>query len=513
MKLSIIIAVYNQEELIKRAIESIPEDCEIIVVDDGSTDRTVEVVKQYKQVKLIENGKNLGVGLTRNAGLDNATGEYVGFLDSDDYFYTDKIKEVMEHLDGINDVVFYNMKLNNGTIINLTISGFRNNCGMNKFMRREFIKDLRFPDRQHGEDWIFTKDLANLKGKIKFTGILAYHYNYPRENSLCWLYEKGMLKDRPRNIKVKATGIWQKIGLSDREYNKVWKRGEVFFIDEERYNELINENKWGEPLIRLASEDKDYKFSVVIPNRNNEQWLEKCIGSVLKQTYKNYEIMFVDDMSEDNSVEVAKKLIGNQGKVIELEQRRLNGGSRNVGILEASGDYIVFLDSDDWLADENVLKDFNSELNGEEVMFVNLTQSWKGLESTSWKSNYKNKYEAMASKHGGACMKVIRTDFAKKHLFNEGTLMEDRNHHSRICYYMKDWIYYDRYAIVHNRDNPNSVTTTRDKIWWGTSKWRNLADAKMLLEEVKLGNEIEAIRVMETRIEEIERRINTDEQN
>ena len=84
---SVIIPVYNQEDLIKRCIESIPSGVEIIVVDDKSTDNTREVVKQYKNVKLICNEENKGVGYTYNRGLDEATGDYIVRIDSDDYFF------------------------------------------------------------------------------------------------------------------------------------------------------------------------------------------------------------------------------------------------------------------------------------------------------------------------------------------------------------------------------------------------------------------------------------------
>ena len=185
---------------------------------------------------------------------------------------------------------------------------------------------------------------------------------------------------------------------------------------------------------------QDYKFSIIIPNYNYSEWLEKCIGSVLNQTYKNYEIIFVDDMSTDNSVEIAKKLLRKEDKLIQLKTKRLNGGARNEGIIEAESDYTVFLDSDDWLIDNKVLEEYNNKLLGEDLMFVGVQRVKNGRSEKAWGvEGFKDKYEAMASGCSGACFKVVRTDLLKRCLFNEGTLMEDRNHHSRVCYYMKSF--------------------------------------------------------------------------
>lgn len=340
-----------------------------------------------------------------------------------------------------------------------------------------------------------------------------YNFNFkpPKSN---WSEEMAKGKSSYELILVKATSKWQEKNVVDNEIGRVRKQGEEFYITPERFKQLSGDNSYNEVFVKRinARTSKKNKFSIIMPNRNNGKLLKKSIGSILEQSYTNYEIIFVDDMSEDKSVEIAKKLIDKKGKVIELPQRRLNGGARNVGILKAKGDYIVFLDSDDWFADKDVLKDYNKELNNEDVMFVDLLQDVNGILGVSHISNYKTKYDAMASLHGGACMKIIKTDFAKKHLFNEGTLMEDRNHHSRICYYMEKWKYYKRFGAVYNKNNPNSTTNVRDNILWGTSKWRNYADALSLLEEIKLGNDKRAIEIMNHRIIGIESNLKRNDQ-
>ena len=92
-------------------------------------------------------------------------------------------------------------------------------------------------------------------------------------------------------------------------------------------------------------------FRIIVPNYNYEHTIKKCLDSILNQTYTNYEIVFVDDMSTDNSVTIATQMLGKQHKVIQLKQKRYNGGARNEAYLHLSDDvdYIYYIDSDDWL--------------------------------------------------------------------------------------------------------------------------------------------------------------------
>ena len=95
MKISVIIAAYNSETTIGRTLESIfrqsrPAD-EIIVVDDGSTDRTAEIIRGFDGVKYLFQ-QNQGPAAARNNGVKSACGEFISFLDSDDYWETDHLK-------------------------------------------------------------------------------------------------------------------------------------------------------------------------------------------------------------------------------------------------------------------------------------------------------------------------------------------------------------------------------------------------------------------------------------
>jgi len=191
MKVSVVIPVYNQESLIERAIRSIPlrDDIEIIVVDDGSTDDTwnklvtIGIELNDPNFIVLHNRKNMGVGYTVNRGLDIADGEYIVLLGSDDYFYTDEFLKAMEQLDG-TDLVYFDLKVNDGSIFKLTEESKRNLCGSTKFMRKEFVGDTRNPDIRQGEDWFFYEELLKKNPTERFTNLLVKHYNFPRKGSL-----------------------------------------------------------------------------------------------------------------------------------------------------------------------------------------------------------------------------------------------------------------------------------------------------------------------------------------
>lgn len=199
MKLTVIVPVWNQEKLLQRALESIPQrdDIEILIINDGSTDKTLEIAEAFQKtrpnVRIITNEKNLGLGATKNVGYDNALGDYINQLDSDDYFYTDAYNKAIDQLDG-TDMVYMDLKINNGNVWRVTDETKHLWCGGTlRFIRREFLGESRCPEVKAGEDWFLNEELQKKPHTDKFTGIVAYHYNFPRKDSLCDLRNRGLL--------------------------------------------------------------------------------------------------------------------------------------------------------------------------------------------------------------------------------------------------------------------------------------------------------------------------------
>lgn len=206
MKVSVIIPVYNQEELIIRCLDSIPkrDDIEIIVVNDGSTDKTLESLyayrKKYPKLQIISYKVNHGVSYARNKAIDKAVGKYIIFIDSDDYIITDVFNDIVDNDLDFVDIVFYNMIDNEGNEYVVNKYRTMNRVGAFKFILRKFIGDTRFKvGVQRGEDAIFHEALMCKAPTFKCTEKLMYHYNYPRKGSLTDIYQRSC-EDDIKNI-------------------------------------------------------------------------------------------------------------------------------------------------------------------------------------------------------------------------------------------------------------------------------------------------------------------------
>ena len=97
-------------------------------------------------------------------------------------------------------------------------------------------------------------------------------------------------------------------------------------------------------------------ISIIIPVYNVEKWLNKCIDSILVQSYKNFEIILVNDGSTDKSGDICDKYSkeDNRIKVFHNKNKGLSY-SRNFGVKNSNGKYVMFVDSDDFISDINII--------------------------------------------------------------------------------------------------------------------------------------------------------------
>ena len=324
-----------------------------------------------------------------------------------------------------------------------------------------------------------------------------------------------------------------KIGIDKNTYQIIKNDGNeyIYLYDNEKYKDLLKFNlhcidykycnyvdinltdydiecikkcKPSDKGWNILPERIGYKIGIIVPNYNYEHTIEQCLNSILTQTYKNYEIIFVDDMSTDKSIEIAKRLLKPPHKVIELKQKRYNGGARNEAYLHLSDDvdYVYYIDSDDWLNDDKVLEKINNKLQTRpDVLFVGMAQCKDDIVSTCFIPQYKDKYEAFSG-WSGSCGKVIKKSLATRQecLYNEGTLKEDKNQHCKICFYMNNFGLLKEPIYVWNRQNSKSVTTIRDNILWGTSTIRHYADTLQLALTLK-GKDSKIDELMEQRVQ------------
>lgn len=187
------------------------------------------------------------------------------------------------------------------------------------------------------------------------------------------------------------------------------------------------------------------KVSVIIPIYGVEKYISDCLNSVMKQSYTNdIECILINDCTKDQSIEIAKNLIENyDGNInFKIYEHSVNGGlsaARNTGILEAKGDYLYFLDSDDYITPDciKVLAETAQKFPKAQIVQAGAEATTKGFEYLSLKSTKLKEYTEdkryikremlMAHYPPTAWNKLIKRDWLLKHnlFFKEGLLHED----------------------------------------------------------------------------------------
>lgn len=213
--LSIIMPIYNQPELVVRALDSIPvrDDIEVICIDDCSTDNTYSVLQNYVNnstldIKLLHNDKNRGIGFTTNRGIDLAQGKWITDLDNDDYLLTDNYNKLIDMLYKLDDYDWVWLGNNVERDENEIWYGEDRLAMWTYIAKRSFVGDNRFPlGRFHDADGIYTNELKSKNPKMFNSRICAYHYNWPRVGSVGWIGTHGGTKinDMHRDNKL-STG-------------------------------------------------------------------------------------------------------------------------------------------------------------------------------------------------------------------------------------------------------------------------------------------------------------------
>lgn len=204
-KISVLMPVYNQEDLLLRALDSIPtgNDIEVIILNDGSTDDSFAIADRWRtrnkdkfySVAVINSDENKGVAAAMNRLFDMATGEYIVSLSSDDYYITD-FEEFRPLLDGKNDLIYFDLEVNDGSVWSVNETSKKELVGAVKFIRRKFLGDIRVPGRKYKEDLPFSNALYDKNPKEVFTGVVLKKYNWPHEGSLSWQATQDYENDR-----------------------------------------------------------------------------------------------------------------------------------------------------------------------------------------------------------------------------------------------------------------------------------------------------------------------------
>ena len=198
---SIIVPVYNASKFIDKCINSILNQSykhlELLLINDGSKDNSLEILKKYeksnKKIIKVFSHDNRGVAFTKNRGIDLAKGDYITFVDSDDYVDSDYIESLLNGI-GNNDIIVSGYKKFNDKKVLFDLKPRKNDifyiykysATLGKLYKASFIKDnkIYYPiNYQIGEDMFFTMDALSKTNKIVSIPYSGYNY-YENLNSL-----------------------------------------------------------------------------------------------------------------------------------------------------------------------------------------------------------------------------------------------------------------------------------------------------------------------------------------
>jgi glycosyltransferase involved in cell wall biosynthesis len=307
---SVLVPVYQGERYLADALDSIfaqgYEPLEVIVVDDGSTDRSAEIARSYPVRYLRQ--ENAGIAAARNAAIDAAEGEIVAFLDADDVWLPGGLEKRVSHLLSHPDVSYVVSRME----VFLEAGNDRP-----PWIQQDFLDE---PQNGLLQTFVARRDVFDRVG--------PFDTQFAISEDMDWF---ARAKDR---------------GVRCDMLDEVCARYRL-------HGESTTHRQGGSvmpTLLRalrgsIARRRDAPRVSVIIPVYNGERYLTQAIESVLAQTSPPFEVIVVDDGSTDGSASVAERYAP-RVKVHSQPNAGI-GATRNRGVALAQGELIAFLDADD----------------------------------------------------------------------------------------------------------------------------------------------------------------------
>mgnify|MGYP004508460713 FL=1 len=232
------------------------------------------------------------------------------------------------------------------------------------------------------------------------------------------------------------------------------------------------------------------RFSIILPVYNVEKYLEECVKSILSQTFNDYEIILVDDGSADSSPLICDRLAKSDKRIRVIHKK--NGGAadcRNVGLDNAGGEYVIFIDSDDFVLSENFLNDIDKALfeNTDMVLYKyckyfddtkHMAECTFSYENAIKEKDYSDKILSLVKSDaffGMAWIRAIKRSFLTDNQisFETGLTGEDMDWNYKLMIKAAEIGLIDTPYIAY-RQRSNSVTSSY--------KEKNLADFVYIVE-------------------------------
>lgn len=506
-KVSIIMPSLNVGPFIRECIDSAVNqtltDIEILCVDAGSTDGTAEILQEYaakdSRVHFIHSDVR-SYGYQMNLGLDAATGEYIGILETDDWTEPNQFEKMYEAAKaqdadlvksnyywyytkgGVRNEPFENLKkcryetvfcpLEDRALFNVTPSIWSG------IYRRQMLLDnnIRFNETPGAsfQDTSFHFMLCTVAKRVYLLKEHYLHYRKDNDGSsvhsaskvFCLAdemhYYEAFLEKHPAE-KEALKGFWQALKyekyrwnydrlapqhqysflkLMHKEFSEAKAQG---LLEEKNFASLAWKNvnivasnpvqyfresqakltaKLGytpkvEPTVLKTAACEDPAITVIIPVFNVEDYLGECLDSILNQSVRNIEVICVNDGSMDGSLELTKQYAETDDRITVVDQ--INAGqsaARNVGISLARGQYLYFMDSDDYLVPGTFEKLLTTaKEQNTDILYFGAESFFEDKELKQEHANYVNFYRRQPAFDEPVSGDVLLMDQLEKWLF------------------------------------------------------------------------------------------------
>ena len=208
------------------------------------------------------------------------------------------------------------------------------------------------------------------------------------------------------------------------------------------------------------------RFTVAISAYNIENYVKRAIDSVLNQTFKNYELLVIDDCSTDSTVEVIKQVVGQNAKILQTKKNSgTAAASRNIAIENAQGEYLLFLDGDDELYSNETLKEIDEHIkeNKYDIIYfgyenVGHTENYYRISN---KENSTREARLICDESFSVSSKVWNVEFLRNNniRFKEGMYYEDELFSIKSNILSKVTTYGEFAIFKYHRNREGSVMT------------------------------------------------------
>ncbi len=467
--ISLIIVAYNEGDDLIRNLDcwekQTNQDFELILVDNGLDDKTVEKVKKYHAVHIMCN-ENMGCCGGRNIGAVWARGKILVFGDADGYNPNDYIENVLQIMANekviavrgrvapINESLQEEFMPMHYDLGKERIVSLMNTEGNSAWRKEIYIRAGGFEETLAGGEGLVLQyrmvEFFNVKKSafIYDSKMILFHDYHQNKEKLMYKIKQNIIVNSQLNLKYPFLGYMIDYYQKPRKNNlqKLKKNhshmvksniNKIQKIISDKIN-VINEEK----ITRrrksglLCCDEKKINFSVIIPCYNLGNLLPKAIDSVFAQTLENIELIVVDDQSQEKETkDILSKLEQEQKvKVIRLEKNSGVSVARNTGIKKSKGKYILCLDADDYIEPTYLEKAFNVFESDEEVVVVSCWLKTFGIFIQEWKPKDKMSIKnALLSSpvHTASCFRKV--DWEKGGIYDpELRGYEDWDHWIRL---------------------------------------------------------------------------------